>query len=918
MRHTGFFTRPYFLSLFIPLVFAVVFFYFETHRLENETLIHAKRTIENQESLITHKLRSVTKDLNYLAENSLMRQYLNDPKPARTALLGEEFEHFSRTKGIYDQIRLIDAQGNEIIRVNYDSDTKNALRVSRDKLQNKKERYYFQESIILTKGEIYLSKLDLNIEKGEVEEPHKPMLRFARTVTDEKGNTRGIVILNYLADDMLLPLYKSVQQGIGEFSLLNDAGYWLVSPRREKAWGFMFASGREETLALQDPEAWAAVHEKPTGIAATDDALIYHSMYNPVIMIQSDAEDAASPSVGLEKLFRSAVNRWTLLYTIRHTDTHARLWTMVKETWYVYALLLILLSSIVHLLILFLKKRKEHLQTLDIISEVYRTSREGILITDEKTRILNINDAFTKITGYNEAEILGQTPKRIASGWTDPSLYEAMWRELSETGYWEGELKDRRKNGSLYIEWLRITAIKDSRGIITNYVGVFSDITQEVESKQRIKELAYYDSLTKLPNRNLFFDRLHHALERSKNSKKRSAVMLIDLDNFKYVNDTLGHFAGDKLLINVARRITECVGEGNTVSRLGGDEFIVLLEDFPHAEELAKIAQEIVEKVGRPQNLMGEQVFVGASIGIAVSPDDTDDPDLLIQYADTAMYRVKETGKSSYFFYTDDLKSAINERVKIETYLRSDIQKGAFELYYQPQVDNRDERVVGAEALIRWRHEELGNVPPMKFIAIAEDAGLIIPLSEWIIIRGFREIAKLKSLGIRFRVALNASPIHMMDHTFIPFVQNQLRHTGCDPAMVEFEITESSLAVDTERMLTTIQKLKSLGITVAVDDFGTGYSSLSYLKLYPIDKLKVDRAFVTGLPDDINDVNLTTAIISISRSFSMNILAEGVETESQLAFLQENECHVIQGYYYCKPLPFKAFVSYVKEKNGEA
>lgn len=535
---------------------------------------------------------------------------------------------------------------------------------------------------------------------------------------------------------------------------------------------------------------------------------------------------------------------------------------------------------------------------------VFETSSEAIMVTDGQNHIVAVNAAFSDVTGYTRGEVLGLDPRFMNSGRHDEGFFQGLWKSLTENGRWSGEIWNRRKNGEIYPEWMSVSAVKDRLGKVTHYVTIFTDITERKEAEERVRHLAHYDALTDLPNRTLFYDRLSQALIQAQRDNTLAAVMFIDLDRFKNINDTLGHSVGDLLLQGVAERLIQCMRQGDSVSRQGGDEFVVLLPAIGQAEDAAVVAQKILESIGKPFFLDEHELHVTCSIGISFYPNDGDNSETLMKNADTAMYRAKEAGRGNYQFYLADMNARSLERLAMETSMRFAIEREQFELYYQPQIDVAGGTMVGAEALIRWNHPTLGMVLPAHFIPLAEETGLIQPIGEWVLRTACRQAARWQSQGYAsFLVSVNVSARQFRQAGFVDMVASALRDCGLPPECLELELTESVLMGQTDKNIAILRSLKQMGLTIAIDDFGTGYSSLNYLKRLPIDTLKVDRSFVGDLPRDKDDAAIVDAVVSMAHSLSLKVVAEGVETEDQVEFLRSRRCYLMQGFYFYEALP---------------
>ncbi len=540
---------------------------------------------------------------------------------------------------------------------------------------------------------------------------------------------------------------------------------------------------------------------------------------------------------------------------------------------------------------------------LRVWAKVFESGTEAMLITDPASRIIEVNDTFTRITGYTRDEAVGQTPRLLNSGHHDAAFYRAMWESLTRTGAWAGEIWNRRKDGSVYPEWLSITAAHDENGQITNYVSAFSDISERKAYEVRLRHLAEYDPLTKLPNRTLLRDRLTHAIGLAARKGGKIAVLFLDLDRFKNINDSLGHAIGDQMLIEAARRLRSAVRGSDTVSRLGGDEFVLLLTELETPDHAAHVAEKLLQVVAEPFSLEGHELNVTPSIGIALFPEDGADPDALLKNADTAMYHAKENGRNNFQFFAPAMNVRVSEHLALENSLRQALTRNELALHYQPQFDLASGRLIGYEALMRWHSPTLGTVPPGKFIPIAEESGLIQPLGQWALNEACRQNAQWRADGLPVQpVAVNLSAVQFRHGNIVALIEQALRNSGLPPALLEVEVTESVLMEDIEQVAQTLQRIKRLGITLAIDDFGTGYSSLSYLKRIRFDKLKIDRSFINGLPDAADDAALTVAIIGMAANLGLGTIAEGVETEAQRDFLRRHGCRQVQGYLYARPL----------------
>ena len=543
-------------------------------------------------------------------------------------------------------------------------------------------------------------------------------------------------------------------------------------------------------------------------------------------------------------------------------------------------------------------------ERLRLAASVFENTDEGVVITDAEGTIVEVNRAFTEIQGYARDEVIGKNPRIFKSGRHDETFYRNLWHTLEKTGHWRGELWNRRKNGELFPKWQTISRVADSSGRVTHYVGVFSDVTQIKRSQEQLEHLVQHDALTDLPNRLLLNERLEQAIKHAERQQTQLAVIFLDLDNFKHINDSLGHPVGDQLLQAVASKLLQAVRQDDTVARIGGDEFVLLLEDIGKPENAGIAAQKLAAVFTDPFQLSEQAIRITASMGICISPQDGRDPATLLRNADSAMYRAKEEGRNTYQFYTEELTRNAFERVLLENNLRQAIEKQQLRLHYQPQWDLQNGKLIGLEALIRWQHPELGMISPARFIPLAEESGLIHPIGEWVLNSACQQGAQWLKNGLEFgRIAVNIAGPQLQRGTLFDEVTRALKASGLSTEHLELEVTEGFIMQHPESAITQLQALRDLGLTLAIDDFGTGYSSLSYLKQLPIHKLKIDQSFVRDIPGDRNDTAIADAVIAMGRSLELTVIAEGVETRAQADFLKQAGCQEGQGYLFSKPLP---------------
>ncbi|MDP3672382.1 MAG: EAL domain-containing protein [Telluria sp.] len=541
--------------------------------------------------------------------------------------------------------------------------------------------------------------------------------------------------------------------------------------------------------------------------------------------------------------------------------------------------------------------RKAAESTLSMAAQVFENARDAILITDQQYRVVAVNGAFTSITGFSADDIVGAEVPALRSGRHEPAFYQHIWDYVAAHDHWEGELWSVRKNAEEYPVRVALTAIRDARGHISNYMAILSDITDRKRVEEHTRHLAEHDFLTDLPNRVLFLDRLHQALAAARRQKTMVAVLFLDLDRFKSINDSYGHQTGDLLLKEVAARVSRCVRGVDTVSRQGGDEFVVILADIGGIDQAAHVAGSVMQAITQVDRVDGHEISLSASIGISIYPSDGEDADTLLKHADVAMYHAKQNGRNAFRFFSPHMNAHVIERVEIENKLRQALANDEFVLEYQPEVDIGSGLTIAVEALIRWRHPERGLLAPDQFIRIAEECGLIVPIGQWVLRQACEQARKWRDQGFPVVVAVNLSNVQFIHDKLVDYVDEALQRSGLAPQFLDLEITEAVIMNGNEATIATVNALRARGVQVTIDDFGTGYSSLSNLRRFALSKLKIDRSFVHDITRDPADAAIIPAIIALARSLKLRVIAEGVETAEQLRFLQQHGCDEYQGYY---------------------
>ncbi len=996
----------------IILVVALSLYAYQRLGLEQEKLRHTESLrLDLASRTVNRNLKTVVSDLRRLAQSQILSDYLQHDSLNNRLRLQNAFINLAAHTAIYDQVRYIDHNGHERVRVNFNNGS--PVAVQDNQLQDKSERYYYRAALGMKAGQVYFSPLDLNVEAGEIEQPFKPTIRVAMRQFDPgSGEPRGVLVLNYLAAQLLEQFREVMTGSWGEAFLLNEQGYWLFSPNAQDEWGFM--RGNDQTFSRRYPQAWKTIIDSETGTLRNSEGLFIFNTVRPQLIAGLKAPDnhdagyawklvsrveperlVFSPwrvaldhpqeSVLLvlltgmislilawlrtanvqkakrlresEEQLRQLVEQapdgifiadlggryvdvntagckmlgysreeiigktivdlipqedidrlWQLKEQLLQGGAHVSEWTLLcKDGSYlpVEISTKVLPDSRWQGFVRDIRDRKRSEEQLRQAATVFDNTMEGIVIADAGHKIVAINQAYTEITGFGPEESVGRNPRLHKSGQHDEVFYRNMWDSLERNGHWQGEIWNRRKNGEMFPAWENISIVKDSQGRVTHYISVMSDISPIKQAEERLTYLAHHDVLTDLPNRLAFLATLEKALERAKRHRQKLALLFLDLDHFKLINDTLGHATGDRLLQVIAQRLRNNLRAEDMAARLGGDEFTIIMEEINHTEDAALLAQKIIRAVAEPIRLDSHEVVSTTSIGISIYPDDADNAGDLAKAADAAMYRAKNHGRQTYEYYTTELTAQARQRFSVENALRQALARDELTLFYQPQIDLATGRTLGVEALLRWRHPQMGMILPGQFIEVAEESGLIDAIGNWVLHRAVAQGRVWQEAGLSpGRIAVNLSGRQIIyDHT-VESVRNALEQNGYEPGDLPFEleVTESVLQSG-KKTMDSFTQLRSLGMSIAIDDFGMGYSSLSQLKHLPIDTLKIDRSFLRDIPHEADNMAITTAILSMGRSLGLRVIAEGVETREQLDFLKQQGCGEVQGFLFCEAVP---------------
>jgi len=851
----------------------------------------------NTEFLIDKYMEEIIENLKLVRDSDELINYIDSQNDASLYELTAMFSRVIKNKEDYDQIRFIDEAGFEIARVDNDEDI---IVVPTSELQNKSDRYYFTQTKELAYDQIFISPLDLNIEKGEIELPYKAMVRFATPIYDGENVFKGILIINYKAEYFvqLLEEHES-HQDLDEFwfYIVNRNGEFILHQDSKKNFSFMFKELENLNFEKINKDAWQIINASSNGeIESSDELITYYDVLSKTREKNSNYEE-----------------KWI---AIHHMDISTLFSpnTLVKEILlprHLFVFIFIFGFAIV--LTLISEKLKKRDSQLEITEKIASSTNDGVVITDNMTNITYVNAAYEEITGYKSEEVIGMQPRDFKSGRQDKLFYTRMWQDIKENGIWEGVLWDKKKNGVLYPQKMRIIAVKDKNNrSVHHYISIFTDLSSNKQKLDSTEEINFKESDFLVPNEDMMFQLLKQSIEDEAFS---FMVLYIAIENFNQLITSFSDFEikSSEIFMELLKPL---INKEDFVAQTGRNIFTVII-GMQHLKVSPESFVELIYKnLSKIISIDGRDLFFKTRIGVSFWPQDTNDLKKLLLNSIIALDWTLSRQASDIAFFSENMIHELNQENEIEGHLRKAIEKNELFMVYQPQVDLETGQVIGMEALIRWTNEKLGVIPPLVFIPIAERTNLIIEIGYWVIDRVCKDLNEMSKLGAlkNIRCAVNLSSIQLQEGVFLDRLFEIIGDNNIQSEQLEFEITESLLLSNETKNIEILSELRKVGFTVAIDDFGTGYSSLSYLNRLPIDKIKIDRSFIKDYPQN-DDGKLARILVNMAKSLGINLLAEGAETEEQIAFLREIGCEHIQGYYFSKPLDKSEFMNYLIDGN---
>ncbi|MES9971972.1 MAG: EAL domain-containing protein [Candidatus Thiodiazotropha sp.] len=880
---------------------------------------HARKMNEftNQDLYLTlHQiLRNIKGDIRLLASSPLLEKAMNNPQGDNAQVLRDEWLVFSAQKRIYDQLRLLDLRGVEILRINLNNDGANP--VPPHQLQDKSDRYYFKEAMSLPTGQIYLSPLDLNIENNKIEQPLKPMLRIALPLNDQKGDKSGLLVLNYLASNIINEINAHNVLTDSQSLLVNQHGYYLYGPSRDKEWLFMYPDHNQDRgkFSTDYPDEWRYINR------VGDDQLITdNGIFNFHWLSTNETSEAPGP-----------FTRQLVMVTMLSTAKLASMRAPYRETALWIALLA--LPGIIIFAALTTRFRLREISAYERVRSMEANQRlilesvgEGIMGVDAKGTLTFANSRAEDLIGYRQNEMLGQSLHHLIHECRNHQSHHLVDSCPLQQSLLHGQPCHEDSDTFLHkncdsfpVEYISNPIIKN--GELQGGVVSFFDISARKQAERHVEYLVLYDPLTDLPNKHLFLDRLKQQLAIARTNHQISALLYIDIDRFKQINDAMGHDSGDEILVEIARRLKYITQEGDTLAHIGSDEFVLLrANDSVDADHMAHIAQlaadEIMLILEQPFYLERNTVRITASIGIAIFPLANENASTILGQADTAVANAKQAGRYTTRFFKTEMEQTTKSWLLIHNRLLEALAHDGFTLVYQPKVE-RDCNFIGVEALVRWEDEELGIVSPEDFIPIAEQSGLILQINDYVLTHACRQMKRWSKAGLIQaigRIAINISPSQFNNNNFVTYILEHISRAGIEPNTIELEITERTLLSDTDEIRKKLLALRELGIRFSIDDFGTGYSSLAYLQQLPLDRLKIDRNFIANVDKKSDQQRIVEAIILLAKGLAIDVIAEGVETADEMSYLLQAGCHEFQGYHFYRPMDSDAITKLLHQK----
>lgn len=890
----------YFLYIFVPLLvlfigMAVVVFALHVHHARVEIGERERAKIELAQLSINETLNTAITDLRFLIRDDNLLGYVADPTEANRGRLERTFVSFSSAKQIFDQVRFIDQSGREQVRVNLVDHV--AVAVPKSELQNKRHRYYFNDAISLSPRHVFMSRLDLNIERKRVEVPYKPMIRLVAPV-DIDGRRAGVLVLNYLAENFMNHVRRTFAMEESDGFLINADGYWLIGPNRDTEWGFML--NRSDRFQQSYPDAWMNIGDGISQFVTGRGVFTAVKVAQPKGVVGTSNSDPYWVLVS-----RVPLSSW---YTDQVADHLPKA---------VIAALMLVLLGIGSWRIAHHRATREQMDTLyhrrlvDALNEserrntaVVEASDDVVMTCTEAGFIRHANQAAERVFNIHQEDMVG---RELAEFLMDPDTVSVRQsdgvRKMVEHERFETYAV--RGTGEGFPAEITVTPIQTEG--YTRFSLFIRDITLRRSYEERLKRLANYDPLTGLANRVLLLEQLSDALKDNHSPEGPYAVVMGDLDDFRIVNDTLGHVVGDEALKEAAGRIHQKAPSGSLACRFGGDEFVLVIPCRRDRTLPASVCNEVLNAFERPLEVAGHRLYVSISLGVAFADSPQDTATGLLQMADTAMYAAKDGGRNTYRTFTTDMHDDAARRLAIQTRLAGALERGDISLMYQPLIDAKTSRIIGAEALLRWHDAELGQVGPAEFVPVAESTGLIIEFGEWALNEACRHARVWRDAIPGFHIAVNISPVQLIGSDVASTIKDALLKHELEPEALEVEITEGLLIKDPHEAEVTLNGLAEVGVNISIDDFGTGYSSLSYLQRFPFTTLKIDRMFVMDLPGSEDSQSLVTAVVALAQRSNLKVIAEGVENTGQSQWLTEQGCDILQGYLYGKPMEQEAF-----------